>query len=369
MKIYYYMPFKPMDHHTPSGDLMLGRGIFEHLQQHHEIEVASKLRLRHLPQRPNLWFKLVCELCRLWGRKRVELWLTYHSYYKAPDLLGALYCKITGTPYVIFQGIYSSKRRREAKNRLGFYLNRYALQRAQLVITNKKNDLINLKRLLPEERIHYLAPGIDPELFVRQEDGRKKVRKKWAADEQTVIILATAMFRPGVKTQSLQYLIDAFAQVLRQRPTARLIIAGDGENSVEIHSYAKKLGQSVHFPGKIQREELSSYYSAADIFAFPGIGESLGMVYLEAQSCALPVVACREWGASEAVVDGHTGLLCPHENANAFCASIIQLIDNPALRLELGNNAKKYIRKHHNRKKNYQALSHILNQTLICQGS
>ena len=53
------------------------------------------------------------------------------------------------------------------------------------------------------------------------------------------------------------------------------------------------------------------YYSAGDMFVFPGIRESLGMVYLESQSCGLPVVAFHNGGIPEVVVDGETGFLTP----------------------------------------------------------
>ena len=75
------------------------------------------------------------------------------------------------------------------------------------------------------------------------------------------------------------------------------------------------------FLGKIPRPELYQYYSAADIFAFPGIEESLGMVYLEAQSCNLPVVAYQDWGGREAVVHGQTGLLSPAAHPSLFTTS------------------------------------------------
>ena len=81
-------------------------------------------------------------------------------------------------------------------------------------------------------------------------------------------------------------------------------------------------GQRVQFLGKIPRLELYQYYSAADIFAFPGIEESLGMVYLEAQSCNLPVVAYQDWGGGETVVDEQTGLLSPAATPSLFTTNI-----------------------------------------------
>ena len=68
----------------------------------------------------------------------MEVWFTYHSYYKAPDLLGPVASKRMKIPYVIFQGIYSTKRRRKLNSLPGFYLNtKYALFRRAHIYKQK----------------------------------------------------------------------------------------------------------------------------------------------------------------------------------------------------------------------------------------
>ncbi len=169
MKIAYYMPFKPMDHSNPSGDLVIGTELYNHLANRgHEISVASRLRCRWIYYRPLTLLRLLTEKNRLIRDFRVtrpDLWLSYHSYYKAPDILGSSCSRKLGIPYVIFQGIYSTKRRKQLKTLPGFLLNRKVLQSAAHVFTNKQKDLTNLKRLLPENRLSYIAPGIIPGMF------------------------------------------------------------------------------------------------------------------------------------------------------------------------------------------------------------
>ncbi len=113
------------------------------------------------------------------------------------------------------------------------------------------------------------------------------------------------------------------------------------------------------------RSELYQYYSAADIFAFPGIQESLGMVYLEAQSCNLPVVAYRDWGGGEAVVDGQTGLLSPAATPSLFTKNIRQLIEDKTKREILARAAGEHIRHNHDLDRNYRQLE----QKLVQMGS
>jgi len=110
------------------------------------------------------------------------------------------------------------------------------------------------------------------------------------------------------------------------------------------------------------------YYSAADIFAFPGIEESLGLVYLEAQSCRLPVVACSDWGGGEAVIHNRTGLLSPATEPSAFTRDIDNLLSDKTLRNNFGKNGAEQIRRRHDLKQNYIFLEKKL-QTLITPSS
>jgi len=124
MRIAFYAPFKPLGHAHPSGDLMIGTGVFEYLKSRgHRVRVISELRTRWIYWKPWLWVRLLIERQRTLRharRRRPDLWFTYHSYYKAPDLLGPYVSRRTNMPYVIFQGVYASKRRRKIKTRPGF---------------------------------------------------------------------------------------------------------------------------------------------------------------------------------------------------------------------------------------------------------
>ena len=98
-----------------------------------------------------------------------------------------------------------------------------------------------------------------------------------------------------------------------------LVIAGDGKEKDKLKQLAEaQLPQRTRFVGRVVRSDLYRYYSAADVFVFPGIRESLGLVFLEAQACGLPVVAFDNAGVPEAVNGGVTGLLTPAFDAGAF---------------------------------------------------
>jgi phosphatidylinositol alpha-1,6-mannosyltransferase len=71
--------------------------------------------------------------------------------------------------------------------------------------------------------------------------------------------------------------------------------------------------------------------------------EGLGIVYLEASSCELPVIAGRSGGAPDAVIEGVTGITVDGTKPNEIAAAIISLFDNPAAAREMGLAGRKWI--------------------------
>lgn len=364
MRIAFYAPFKPLDHPNPSGDLVIAGGLVDHLiAGGNDIRVMSSLRSRWIYWKPWLLLRALIQrrrITRELARQNVDLWLTYHTYYKAPDLIGPFVAAKLNIPYVIFQGIYSTRVRRKWQTRPGYTLNTRALLAADLVLTNRRADLKNLRRLLPDDRLHYLTPGIYPARFTADPTVRRNVRAGWQFNTVPVILTA-AMFRADVKTEGLIWVIESCARLLGQGHDLRLVIAGDGREKARLVDLARKLlGDKALFVGRIPRQQMAEFYNGGDLFVFPGINESLGMVYLEAQSCGLPVVAFETGGVPEVVKNGQTGLLTPLFDRNRFDAAVAALITDPRQRQRMGAAAAAYIRENHDLEKNYRRLEQLL---------
>ena len=364
MRIAFYAPLKPVDHPHPSGDLVIGRGLYHFLQgRGHRLGKISRLRVRWIYWKPWLWPRVVRHRNRSLKHCRemaADLWLTYHSYYKAPDLLGSYCCRHLGLPYAIFQGIYSTKRRKRWTTWAGFVLNRQALLAAHHVFTNRKEDLVNLARIVPEVRLTYVVPGIFPQRFSFDPLSREQLRREMEISDGIVVVTA-AMFRPGVKTEGLSRVIRSCGELSRTHVPLYLIIAGDGKEGPRLRRMADHwLPGRVRFLGKVAREEMFRFYSAGDLFVFPGIRESLGMVYLEAQSCGLPVVAFADGGVPEVVADEVSGYLVRPFDVKGFNQAIAQLMDDPGTRRQMGKAASNYVRERHDLNKNYRIVEDIL---------
>jgi phosphatidylinositol alpha-1,6-mannosyltransferase len=111
-----------------------------------------------------------------------------------------------------------------------------------------------------------------------------------------------------------------------------------------------KVEKAITFIGKIAHTDLPRYISAGDIFAMPSRSrlaglevEGLGIVYLEASSCQLPVVAGKSGGAPDAVIEGVTGLTVDGTNPDDVARAIISLFDDPEAAREMGIAGRKWI--------------------------
>ncbi|MGD8315262.1 MAG: glycosyltransferase, partial [Syntrophobacterales bacterium] len=211
-----------------------------------------------------------------------------------------------------------------------------------------------------EESLTYVVPGILPEQFGFDAEFRKQLRQQWDITEG-VVVLTAAMFRPGVKSEGLSWVIRSCGELFRQNVPLYLVIAGEGKEESRLRQLADShLPGRVRFLGKVEREKMYRFYSAGDLFVFPGIRESLGMVFLEAQSCGLPVVAFADGGVPEVVADGICGYLVHPFHASEFNEAIGRLLADQDLRKKMGEAARGYVRNRHDLKSNYRVVEEIL---------
>jgi len=369
----YYTPFKPLGFHLPSGDLTIATGLRDFLEAGgHRVLQPSRLRARWIFWKPWLWPVVVRDrmrALRIRHLARCGVWITYHTYYKAPDLIGPWVCRRLAIPYLIFQGIYSTRRRKNIKTLPGYLLNRQALVLADHVFSNRKEDMVNLRRLIPVDRLTYIAPGIDPRQFTFDTGARQELRSSWNIPENARLVISAAMFRPGVKTEGLIWTIQACAELSRRNMPVQLVIAGDGKERKTLQDLAESLiPGTVRFVGKIPRDRMYRIYSAGDVFVFPGIRETLGMVYLEAQACGLPVIAFRNGGIAEVVRDKETGFLTPPYDMQAFTDAMARILDDAAVQEKMGQAAKRHVRTAHDIHRNYRQIETVIQQVLAgCQ--
>ncbi|MFA5299569.1 MAG: glycosyltransferase family 4 protein, partial [Lutibacter sp.] len=116
-------------------------------------------------------------------------------------------------------------------------------------------------------------------------------------------------------------------------------VGGEGEITsrfIEELINVKGLTENVHYVGKKTGDEKNKYFFNSDIFSFPTYNETFGLVLLEAMQFSLPVVSTFEGAIPEIVENGKTGFLVKQKDAVALAEKIELLINNEALRQEMG---------------------------------
>jgi len=106
-----------------------------------------------------------------------------------------------------------------------------------------------------------------------------------------------------------------------------VVFGGDGPAREDLRSRAESMDLDVRFLGFLDREELPSFYSALDIFAFPSPVETQGLVALEANACGTPVVGVDKGALSDTIDDGQTGYHYPRGDIEAFTRAIARALD------------------------------------------
>jgi phosphatidylinositol alpha-1,6-mannosyltransferase len=140
--------------------------------------------------------------------------------------------------------------------------------------------------------------------------------------------------------------------ICREIPDAHLVIIGEGPYRSYLENRRKVLGleENVTFIGRIQYAELPTYICVGDLFVMPSRSrlaglevEGLGIVYLEASACGLPVIAGNSGGAPDAVLAGETGLVVDGTRVNEVASAVIELLSDPERSQRMGLRGREWI--------------------------
>ncbi len=184
-----------------------------------------------------------------------------------------------------------------------------------------------------------IAPGIDTDHFSPRNSAN--LRQSLQLSQKKIIVCVARL----VHRKGQDKLIDAMPSILESISNAHLLIVGQGPYQSKLVKRVKKLGleESVTFVGRINYEKLPEYICVGDLFAMPSRSrfgglevEGLGIAYLEASACGLPVIAGSSGGAPDAVVDGKSGVVVNGTDITAIAKTVIKFLRDPEGSRQMG---------------------------------
>jgi phosphatidylinositol alpha-1,6-mannosyltransferase len=201
-------------------------------------------------------------------------------------------------------------------------------------------------------RVTVVHPGCDTEHF-RPMKASEAERRRWLGEKwQSRVVLTTGNL---VARKGHDVVLRGFSRVKAAIADAVYVIGGDGPYRGELERLVadRGLADSVIFTGRVSDAELPSLYSLAEVFVMPSRErreqadvEGFGIVFVEAGSCGLPVVAGRSGGIPDAIVEGETGLLVEPECEEQVAAALVRILSDHELAARLGRQGRERAVRH-----------------------
>jgi phosphatidylinositol alpha-1,6-mannosyltransferase len=191
-----------------------------------------------------------------------------------------------------------------------------------------------------------IAPGIDTEHFSPRDS--KELRESLNLGEKKVIVCVARL----VHRKGQDRLIEAMPEILSSVPNAHLLIVGEGPYRQHLVKRVNqlKIKDDVTFVGRIGYEQLPEYICVGDLFAMPSRSriwglevEGLGISYLEASACGLPVIAGASGGAPDAVDPGKSGVVVNGVDDVAIAKAVISFLNDPETSKTMGGYGRKWV--------------------------
>jgi glycosyltransferase involved in cell wall biosynthesis len=191
-----------------------------------------------------------------------------------------------------------------------------------------------------------LPTGIEPELFEHKESDVKKFRKKLESvfprlKGKRLLLFAGIV----VREKNIGFLINILPAILAEYPDIILLIAGNGPDMDYFQNEVRKAGleENCVFLGYLERSDLAMIYAICEIFLFPSLTDTQGLVTLEAMFSGTPVVAIGALGTLMVMNGDNGGFMVKNDSAE-FTGRVLELLEDSELRLSKSAEARVHAR-------------------------
>lgn len=210
----------------------------------------------------------------------------------------------------------------------------------------------------PANKISTVYNGVETGFKIKQ-DEISSLKKELDIGDDNLVAGHVANFRAP---KGHRYLVESAAIVVKRIPNAIFLLIGDeGDGTIkkEIENSIIEFGLQGNFRLLGFRKDVEKLLQLIDVFVLSSTSEGLPLSVIEAMACSRPVVATNVGGLPEIIVPNSTGFLAEPRNSEALAEKLILLLENTALRAEMGNAGRKLVEDKYSMRtmiKNYQDL-------------
>jgi len=287
----------------------------------------KKLMVYYLNKHRGLDLRIILQLYYIFKTFKPHVVHT-HLYVLRYALLPMLFCRVPVRVHTVHNVA------QKEVDKVGKLVHWIAFRLGRVIPVSISQEVANTVKALYGKNIYtpVIYNGISTMRFI------PKVERKNIKEEEDVVLLHIGRFAPQ-KNHLL--LIEAFAQVVKEFPTMRLWLVGDGSLRPEIERVVKEKGLEEKVLLLGIRDDVPKLLEDSDIFALPSDWEGVPLTILEAMAAGKPVIATAVGGVPELIEDGVTGILVPPRNHEALTKGILCLAKDSALRKRMGEAGQK----------------------------
>jgi glycosyltransferase involved in cell wall biosynthesis len=272
----------------------------------------------------DLLFKLVG------NRKNVDI-IHAHSHLFLSTNLCALMRAIGSSPLVISNHGLMSASAPVWFNKLYLQtIGKWTLNRADKIICYTEGEKDKIENLgISCNKIAIIHNGVDTALFTPRGSDR-------VANKKQVLWVGRHVQGKGV-----EYLVEAFARVIKKDPDTHLVLVGDGPEKNAIEERIKKLHlqTSVTLIEYLDNGELPLIYKNSDVFVLPSLMEGVPRTILEAMACGVPVVTTDHLTHLAPIIEG-SGLMVPPKDPQGLSEAILTILKDSSIAERMGKRAR-----------------------------
>lgn len=172
----------------------------------------------------------------------------------------------------------------------------------------------------------YIAENYDAQTIVIPNYIENKFMYKRRKAKSPFVFVSVGEFE---ERKRFDLTIKAFSVFSKKHPKSHLILVGTGPLLEDMKKLAKKLkiDERIDFKGRVKNDLMPDIYNSSNVFVLPSMDESFGVVYAEAASCGLPIIATDCGGPSD-IINVHNGLLIPLDNLDALVSAMEEIYND-----------------------------------------